>query len=256
MHYIIIERAPAKSQAAGNSERFGLVETEFGGRDLYRRWKAAVEVHKVEIVDIDVRQFEHPPTDQANARRRVEVVPYRRGKVIVPFHARVWIDPLALGYAKPARSRHRAHDQRRAHIHRHIRIHQFGVGEADASIGWRGRPNLFGRVILPYPGMRIIPCRVVETRPQFRDANRVFLERFAPVMTDGVFVHGIHLDRRTYPLCDFVVMMLGLLIAEQNVVLAGRLAQIDFYICLSRLCRTVAILCAGNQHEIEFPGQY
>ncbi|MYB38407.1 MAG: SDR family NAD(P)-dependent oxidoreductase [Gammaproteobacteria bacterium] len=166
------------------------------------------------------------------------------------------IDPAFLANAERLRLRHAAHDERRTHVDHHVGVHVLGVGEADLAIAGRGGADLLGGHVLAHPGVGVVLRHVVEARPQAGYPLDVFAQGFAARVANGVVVHRIDLNGLADALGHFELVMLGLLrCADDEVVGARRLRLRKLPPGLACLVRTVAVLGAGDEHEVRATGE-
>ena len=147
----------------------------------------------------------------------------------------------------------RCENQRCSLVHFLVRIHEFGVGKGDGSIGGTGRADLKRRLRFAHPRVRVLRRRAAEARPQSGYAFDVGVDGFAAGATNCVFEDRVHLNRVHYAARRLGAMAHPQLDANRAIRPAWRFSPREIDACPARLCLGVAAFGAGQDHRLVCP---
>ena len=142
--------------------------------------------------------------------------------MIVTDNSCIRVNPTVFGYTQRVCLGRGTHNQCRAHVNGHVRVHEFGVRETNAPIGFGGCTDfLCGHVVLD-PSARIALPNVVKTRPQCGYPFSVLINGFPTCLPNCVVVHRIDLNGTHDPPRSLELMVFGLLFCANHAIVVTR----------------------------------
>ena len=248
VHHVVVERAAAEGQAAGDRERTIFAKAEFLRGDLHGGGKAAVEVDVVDVGDPDLREFQAAGASDANCGRTVQIVAVGHGVGVVRLGTRPRMDPLALRHGQAAGRLHRTQNQRRGLVHVAVGVHQLRVRKGDSAVEAARLADFLRRLRIAQPSVGIVRGDAAEARPEFGYPRHVRRQRLAPGMANGVLEDRIHLDRLGDAALRLDAVAHLQLHPEAPIRLSRRVAPLEFDSAAPRL-RLGAPALGADQHD-------